>query len=225
LILLDGEIQLDDGRSGTRWSYGDVVVRREISWGRPSSAIAVRVVEHSAELLVTFIPEHTPMAYNDAISWPTESGRHPWWPKARWEGHGVLMLQRPGDEYAVWHFWSGPERRFTCWYLNIQEPFRCTAIGYDTQDLELDVVMFEDYAWVLKDEDALDAHVATGRHSAATMQRARDVGAGITAMIERRELWWDLELRHWTPDPAWDTPAGVLDGWLDVPWTMPFGDT
>ena len=49
------------------------------------------------------------------------------------------MLQRPGDAYAIWHFWHGPEREFRGWYVNLQEPFRRTAQGYDTQDLELDI--------------------------------------------------------------------------------------
>lgn len=155
------------------WSYGDVIVRREISWGRPSSAIAVRVVEDSDDVLATYIAERAPIAYDDSIVWPTETGRHPWWPRHAWEGHGALMLRRPGDAYAVWHFWLGPERRFACWYFNIQEPFRRTPIGYDTQDLELDVVMRDDFTWVFKDDDALDEQVRTGRHSAPTMQHAR----------------------------------------------------
>ena len=38
-----------------------------------------------------------------------------------------------------WVFWHGPERAFHGWYLNLQEPFRRTPQGYDTQDLELDI--------------------------------------------------------------------------------------
>ncbi len=65
--------------------------------------------------------------------------------------HGVLMLQRPGEAHAVWHFWDGPDRDFTCWHLNLQAPFRRTPIGYDTQDLELDLVVSPDGSFVLKD--------------------------------------------------------------------------
>jgi hypothetical protein len=140
------------------WNCGDVVVRREISWGRPCLAIPVRVIEDSDSLLATFIPESTPLSYADCpdVVWPTESGRHPWWPTAQWQGHGVLMLQRPGEPYAVWHFWAGPERRFESWYLNLQEPFRRSAIGYDTQDHELDVIVLEDLQWFFKDDEKLD---------------------------------------------------------------------
>jgi Protein of unknown function (DUF402) len=214
-------VEAATGAGAASWAYGDVVVRREISWGRPSSAIAVRVVEDSPTLLATYIPERAPMAYDESIAWPTESGRHPWWPKVRWEGHGVLMLQRPGDEYAVWHFWSGPERRFTCWYFNVQEPFRRTSIGYDTQDLELDVVLLDDFAWFLKDEEQLAEHVRTGRHSRAVVRRVREVGAEIVAMIEARDFWWDLELAQWQPDPRWSAPDSLSTGWHEPPWTTP----
>lgn len=55
-----------------------------------------------------------------------------------WAGHGCLMVQRPGEHHAVWHFWDGADRRFSHWYVNLQTAFRRTAIGYDTQDLEVD---------------------------------------------------------------------------------------
>jgi hypothetical protein len=57
--------------------------------------------------------------------------------RAAWHGHGVLMQQRPDEAHAIWIFWDGPEREFRGWYVNLQEPLRRTAVGYDTQDLEL----------------------------------------------------------------------------------------
>ena len=96
------------------WAFGDVIVHREVAWGRPWLAMPERVVADTDELLVTFIPTGTPFGYG-AGPWPTENGLHPWCPKERWEGHGVLVLQRPGDAYAVWHFWRGDERAFASW--------------------------------------------------------------------------------------------------------------
>lgn len=208
---------MSDGAA--RWRCGDVVTRREISWDRPCLAVAVRVVEDSDDLLATYIQEGAPFAYEDEVTWPTPTGRHPWWPRPRWVGHGMLMLQRPGDAYAVWHFWSGPDRAFHCWYLNVQEPFRRTTIGYDTQDLELDVVMLGDLTWSLKDEEQLDEHVRTGRHSAATVERVRELGKEITAMLDARDFWWDLDLRHWRPPPSWAPPESVAEQWQSLPWT------
>jgi hypothetical protein len=181
----------------------------------------VRVVEDSDSLLATFIPEAAPLSYAEDpdVVWPTESGRHPWWPAARWRGHGVLMLQRPGEPYAVWHFWAGPERRFEFWYLNLQEPFRRSAIGYDTQDHELDVVVSEDLQWFFKDEDKLAERAREGRYSESEMASIHATGARIAAMLDARDLWWDLSLKNWQPDPSWDTPDPPEAGWESVPWT------
>ena len=44
---------------------------------------------------------------------------HPWADREAWQGHGVLQLQRPGEMHAVWVFWSGPDRTFSYWYVNL----------------------------------------------------------------------------------------------------------
>jgi NAD(P)H-flavin reductase len=49
--------------------------------------------------------------------------------------------------HAVWVFWEGASRDLAGWYVNIQEPFRRTSIGFDTQDLELDIVIEPDGSW------------------------------------------------------------------------------
>ena len=143
------------------WRRGDVIVHREVWRGAPWCASPVVVVEDSPELLVTYLPEESPFAFP-----PSADGRpHPWAGKRAWEGHGVLTLRRPGEAYSVWHFWDGPERRFAGWYLNLEEPFRRTSIGYDTQDLELDVWIPIDGSWRFKDEELLEDRVREGRYT------------------------------------------------------------
>src|SRR3954462_2436376 len=93
-------------------------------------------------------------------------------PRAR-GGARCLMLQRPGEAYAVWVFWHGPERAFHGWYLNLQEPFRRTADGYETQDLELNIWMPDGGGWVLKDDELLDVRVREGRFTEDQARAAR----------------------------------------------------
>ncbi len=189
------------------WSEGDVVVRREVlNDGRAWLAVPVIVVRDDAELLATFIAEGAPLSFPEG-PWPTVDGRHPWHGKERWHGHGVLMLQRPGEAHAVWVFWRGPQRAFAGWYINIQEPFRRNAGGYDTQDLELDLWVPGNRPWEWKDEELLDQRVREGRFTATQVREIRAEGARIAHSLDAGTRWWDDGWASWTPDPSWPTPT------------------
>ena len=82
---------------------------------------------------------------------------------------------RPEEPHAIWVFWEGPDRRFAGWYVNIQEPFRRSADGFDTQDLELDVWIPRGRAWQLKDDELLDLRVREGRFTQDQAREARSV--------------------------------------------------
>ena len=194
------------------WAEGDWVVRREVLANGPWLGMLVKIIEDSPEHLISYVPEGSPFDFPKG-DWPTPDGKHPWLDRDSWQGHGCLMIQRPEDTYAVWHFWHGPEREFSCWYVNIQEPFRRTAIGYDTQDLELDLVVYPDGTWELKDDELMDQRVQEGRWSAERVAQIREEGAKIAARLNNAERWWPLEWRDWTPDPAWVVPTELPGGW------------
>ena len=195
------------------WQPGDPIVRREIVRGKPWLGAVVRVVVDEAGALVTYIPEGTPFGL-PAGDWPTPNGRHPWHGRDAWTGHGVLMMQRPGESYAVWHFWDEPERRFAGWYLNLQRPFTRTGLGYDTQDLELDVWIPADDGggWVFKDDDKLEERVHEGRFTQEEVAKIRAEGARIGAMLEHGERWWNGRWSSWAPPRDW-TAQPLPEGW------------
>jgi hypothetical protein len=68
------------------WACGDVIVHREIAWGRPWLAIPERVVDDTDDLLVTYVQSGAPFGYAPG-PWPTESGRHPRYLNQAWPGH------------------------------------------------------------------------------------------------------------------------------------------
>ena len=154
------------------WGRDDVIVHREIFHDVPWCAMPVVVVEDTPELLVTYLPERAPFAFP-----PSADGRpHPWGKKRRWRGNGVLMLRRPGEAVSVWHFWDGPERRFSGWYVNLEEPFRRTSTGYDTADLELDIWIPARGTWRFKDEELLEERVRDGRYTVSQRDAIRALG-------------------------------------------------
>lgn len=177
------------------WSAGDVVVRREVrNDGWAWMEVPVVVVRDDADLLVTYIPEGAPFTF------PPGPETHPWSDRRAWQGHGVLMLQRPRDSYAVWVFWHGPERAFHGWYLNLQEPFRRTRGGYDTQDLELDIWIPAGGTWQLKDDELLDVRVQEGRFTQDQARATRRQAARITAELDAGRRWWDERWSRWRPE-------------------------
>ena len=184
------------------WAFGEVVEHRHLCGDRVWGSLPTRVVSDTPDLLVTYTPSGAPVTYVPG-PWPTATGEHPWHPTPAWSGHGVLMLQRPGDPYGAWVFWAGPARAFACWYLNIHEFSRgpdWTAI----RDLELDVVVPAGGPPRLKDEEYVDVRVAEGRLTVADAALARAVAADVVGLVERGETWWDRSWESWAPPPGWD---------------------
>ena len=189
-------------------------MHREVWRRAPWCAFPVVVVEDTPELLVTYLPEESPFRFP-----PSADGRpHPWAGKCAWHGNGMLALRRPGEAHSVMHFWNGPDRRFAGWYLNLEEPFRRTAAGYDSQDLELDVWVPVDGPWQLKDSDLLDQRVREGRFTDEQAVAIRRVGDELLERLERGERWWDVRWASFTPVASWRAPSFPM-GWEATPLT------
>ncbi len=199
------------------WSRGELVVWREVLGLQPTEVKApslvsgvwvglpVFVVEDSPKQLVSYTAPGAELGFV-AGDWPTPDGLHPWHWRESWQGHGCLMVQRPQDHFAVWHLWDGPDRDFVCWYLNLQTAFLRTSLGYDTQDLELDIVVFPDGSHVVKDAEVLDDRVAEGRFSSELVDWIRDYGSELVSRLESEGPWWDRTWVDWVPPVEWVNP-------------------
>ncbi|MFL5942471.1 MAG: DUF402 domain-containing protein [Gaiellaceae bacterium] len=196
------------------WSPGDTIVLRQVWQGRPLFAFPCVVVSDERDLLVTYVPERAP--FGAVPGWPRPGGVHPWAHRTRWEGHGTLMLRRPGDRYSIWVFWQGEEREFQCWYVNLEQPYRRSAIGIDTLDHELDLWSDDGLTWHLKDEEGVEECVAHGRFDEQEAERIWADSAAFQAEYERAGPWWDPEWASWRP-PGRPTPPPLPEGWDLVP--------
>ena len=191
------------------WRSGETIVRREVWHGRAWAGTTVIVVEDTHALLATYLPAGAPFAFPEG-DWP--GGRHPWHGRGAWEGHGTLMLQRPGDAYGVWVFWDGDDRRFAGWYVNLQEPFTRTAVGYDTLDHELDLIVDPNGDLEWKDVELLDERVRDGRFTTAEAEAIRGEAARVAADIDADRRWWSDDWIAWEPPSDW-RPAPLPPGW------------
>lgn len=196
------------------WAEGETIVRREVlNDGRTWLEVPVVVVRDEPELLATYLAEGAAFRFPPG-PWPTRDGLHPWHGRTAWQGHGVLMLHRPGEMHAIWHFWDGPERRFRGWYVNLQEPFRRTAGGYDTQDLELDIWVPVDGPWEWKDAEQVDERVREGRFTPKQAEAIRAEGARVAGELAAGRRWWDESWARWEP-----AARTVPQGHVHVPGT------
>ena len=200
-----------------RWQPGESIVRRQIVHGRPWLGWVVNVVEDSDDLLATYSPEGSPFHFPEG-DWPTPDGLHPWHSFEAWHGNGTLMVQRPGDPYAVWHFWDGPGQ-FRGWYINFEAPLERTSIGFDTQDLELDIWINPDRTWTFKDSELLWERHDQGRFTLIEVRRILELGEHMGRVIDSGEWWWDRAWTSFEPDPAWGIRA-MPDGWEDLPTVL-----
>jgi hypothetical protein len=177
----------------------DGVLRYITRDGRPGMTWGCRVVVDCPDLLALYLPKETPhKRWRPGPAGPelTDSA---WWAN-------TLRLMFPERAHSVWLTW-GPDAEFVGFYVNLEEPFRRTAIGFDTNDHTLDIVVTPDLRWSWKDEQLLEGQARDGNYSAELIAEIRQEAASVINMIEFRGAPFSDGWDRWRPDPAWPTPV------------------
>jgi hypothetical protein len=202
---------------------GDVVALRYITTdARLEMCWPCRVVEDRPDLLALFIAAGSPFKAGPKLSAKAKRAgpRHDLPPDEHVWRADMLRLMFPDRCHSVWLFWShdGGERRFHRYFVNLEEPFRRTPVGFDTQDHTLDIEVTAELAWRWRDEQELENHVAEGFYTPALAAAARTEGQlAIEAMLRGGHVctrgWPD-----WRPPAEWHIP-GFVSGWDTAPRT------
>jgi hypothetical protein len=130
-----------------------------------------------------------------------------------WVETDVLMLVTPGEAHAVYVMWEAGQTKLRGWYINLQEPFRRTKLGFDTMDHLLDIVVSADQsAWHWKDEDEFEEAVALGVYSPMEAQAIRAEGERAIERLQNRQSPFCDGWENWTPPAQWDLPV-LPEGW------------
>ena len=186
-----------------------VAALRFIRYGKVRRASPHTVIRDDGELVVLHIPV-------GAEAKTAVTGRRPIRGQAdrtwalrdlTWHTYQVLRLIRFGAGHSVELFWHAEDDSFAGWYVNLQEPLRRSPVGFDTDDLVLDIWIEPDGSWQWKDEDELESAVELGRF---TEEEARVIRAEGERVIAARP--WPTGWEDWKPDPAWPVP-GLPEGW------------
>jgi hypothetical protein len=198
-----------------RWNAGETAVVRYLTRdGRPGMTWPFTVVEDREDLLALYIPKGA--LYKRFRRLPSEEARERGSTRVLddevWR-RDVLRLMYPGAHHSIWLFWEyeDGERRHTTYYVNMEEPYRRTGIGFDTNDHMLDIVVTPDLEWRWKDADELAERVQQGVYPADFADSIRAEGERVIEKIERRESPFGDGWPEWKPDPNWQTPVLPLE--------------
>jgi len=109
--------------------------------------------------------------------------------------------------------------RLLKYFVNLEEPFRRTSIGFDTQDHTLDIEFTPALDWRWRDEQELANHVTEGFYTAELAAAARAEGERVIDAVSQREHECLRGWADWNPPPEWGIPAFVA-GWDTTPPTF-----
>jgi uncharacterized protein len=205
-------------------SRGDVVALRYLTTdGRLEMGWPCRVVEDSPALLALFIaagsryragPKRSAAEKLSMQRVALPPDEYVW-------RSDTLRLMFPGRHHSVWLFWprEGAVRRFSGYYVNMEEPFRRTASGFDTQDHTLDINVAPDLTWKWRDTESLDEHVKHGFYTESLASEVWNEGRRAIGEIDRREHPCLNGWHDWQPDPAWTIPD-LPPEWSTVPVSL-----
>ncbi len=135
-----------------------------------------------------------------------------------WLGLGVLRLHRFGEPWSVWRWLDNDRHWSDDFYVNLEDPWRRTSIGFDSGDWVLDVVARGDGSWRYKDDDELEWARVTGEAGADWVERVRGAAALAVERIEGRAWPFSADWDRWLP-PERPTLPRLPDEWsrIDAP--------
>jgi protein associated with RNAse G/E len=171
---------------------------RQLFRGRIHTALPSIVVEDNDDLVALWVAQDT------EIMRPVGSLLDEWQLELRCvTTGGELRLCRPEQAYAILLFFrkDGAHRG---WYVNLEQPLRRTSLGFDYEDLVLDIWVAPNGHWQWLDEDELEEVLAAGLMSETEAREVRAVGEDVIARLDTLlPTGWE----DWRPDPGWKLPS------------------
>jgi hypothetical protein len=132
-----------------------------------------------------------------------------------WQTNRILIFLEPQKYYSCFLFWDHQTGRFGCYYINFQLPFRRSHCGFDTLDLDLDIVIDPQYHWKWKDVDEYQAGIQEGGIQDEWVQGIERSQAEVFDRINQRMYPLDGSWLDWQPEPGW-APPKLPESWQVV---------
>lgn len=206
------------------WQPGDVVAMRWLIDGRVWIAQPNIVVKDTTEeTLLLLLPGA--QCFVPRALWQDAANSKDNWDRWReeaqpafdlrahpWNTHRLLTVLRPGAWYSVMHFWSHADDAFRHYYVNFQLPFLRSRTGFDSYDLELDLVLDAALNWRWKDVEEYERGVALGRLRPEWVAAIDTAKREVFERIEHKRDPFDGAHLNFRPDSTWRAPV-LPAGW------------
>ncbi|SRR5581483_5375869 len=201
---------------------GTPVVWRSRPAGEVGYVFACRVVRDDSHVQAVLQQTGARIATRTGVrGGPRGRSLHPGtWDGARqlssWARPPAVRLHPVGRAYSVIRTWMPAQQRFRGWYINLEQPWRRTRIGFDSRDDILDIVADDDLrAPRLKDEDELEFAVSVGKLDRDDADAVRTIAALALNDIGQRR--WPFNDQAWPPITlSLGEPPDLPSGWDDL---------
>jgi hypothetical protein len=197
------------------WSRGEEVVWRSLPGGSVGFVCATRVLLDGPVVVALYQPTGSTILRRAGhrggpggrllLDW---NGKHR---RGTWEREPTLRVHPVGERYSVVRTWDTSQERYRGWYVNLEQDWRRTPIGFDSRDDILDVVVADDLSGVSpKDDDELFAAVKAGQLSLGEAEEICTTAEQVMEALSERA--WPFTEDYW---------AGLVPTGLDAPVEVP----
>ncbi len=204
------------------WNEGDNILLRGVYDGRPTYVQSVRVVKDTPEETALLIWPGAECAVPGGYIHHGHDSHWDRWSETLtntlqlerfiWHTNRFLILLEPEKFYCTIYIWDAASDEFACYYINFQIPFRRTQLGFDTLDLDLDLVIQPSFEWQWKDVDEFQRGINSGGIRLDWVKAIEQAKGEVLARLEKREYPLDSAWLNWRPDPDWSPPS-LPDSW------------
>lgn len=206
------------------WKPGDHIALRGLYNRRPWYVQSAIVVKDSAqEVVVALLPGAECAAPSEYIH-GKHGERQQWdrweliqskaWQLERyhWRTNRFLILLEPGRFYASIYMWNHASEAFLGYYVNFQLPFQRSRCGFDTFDLELDLVIEPGLRWRWKDVEEYRNGIEQGILRPDWVAGLEQAKPEVFSRLEQGLYPFDGSWLQWRPHPAW-AASQLPEGW------------
>lgn len=210
------------------WNVGESCVLRGIVNNRVWSAQSVIVVRDKPEEIILLLLPGAQCAFpegywywrliNDhstGTRWQEATGERIVLREYTWQTNRILMFLEPEKYYSCYLIWDHVSGQFSCYYINFQLPYSRSHCGFDTLDLDLDIVIDPNYNWTWKDLEDYHNGVREGSIRNEWVNGVEQSQTEIFDRINKRIYPLDSSWRNWQPNRTWFSPT-LIEKWQEI---------